>query len=194
LCCEYKYVSYVNRSSSIDPISGGISGTGMADSVIHVAGFDEFYRDRYRRAVRLALVLCGSVAAAEDLVQDVMADAHRKWDQLAGYDNAAAWLRRAIVNRAISRRRRMTVSARGLLRISAQTTTSVELVETDWELWALVRRLPERQAQLIALVYVDGLTIAVAAATLGISTPTAKTHLARAKQRLKPDLAEWRKP
>jgi DNA-directed RNA polymerase specialized sigma24 family protein len=88
----------------------------------------------------------------------------------------------------------MTVSARGLLRISAQTTTSVELIETDWELWALVRRLPQRQAQLIALVYVDGLTIAVAAATLDISTPTAKTHLARAKQRLKPDLAEWRNP
>jgi RNA polymerase sigma factor (sigma-70 family) len=185
-------VSYVNQSSSIDPISGSVSGTGIADTVIHVAGFNEFYRDRYRAAVRLALVLCGSVPAAEDLVQDAMADAHRKWDQLAGYDNAAAWLRRAIVNRAISRRRRMTVSARGLLRISAQTSTSVELADTDWELWALVRRLPQRQAQLIALVYVDGLTIAVAAATLGISTPTAKTHLARAKQRLKPDLAEWR--
>ena len=184
----------MNQSSSIDPRSDGIVGEGVADEVIHVAGFETFYRDRYRTAVRLALVLCGSVAAAEDVVQDVMADAHRKWDQLAGYDNAAAWLRRAIVNRAISRRRRMTVSARGLLRISAQTATSIELAETDWELWALVRRLPQRQAQLIALVYVDGLTIAAAASTLGISTPTAKTHLARAKQRLKPDLAEWRNP
>ena len=187
-------MGYVNQSSSIDPLSGGISAADMSDTVIRVAGFDGFYRDRYRGAVRLALVLCGSAPAAEDLVQDVMADAHRKWDQLAGYDNTAAWLRRAIVNRAISRRRRMTVSARGLLRISAQTATSIELAETDWELWALVRRLPQRQAQLIALVYVDGLTIAVAAATLGISTPTAKTHLARAKQRLKPDLAEWRNP
>jgi len=155
-------------------------------------GFDDFYRDRYARAVRLALVLTGSAAGAEDLVQDVMTAAHLKWSRIASYDSPEAWLRRAIVNRAISRHRRMAVAAKGLLKLTATARTSVELGESDWELWRRVRALPSRQAQIVALVYVEGLTLDGAAQVLGISLPTAKSHLARAKQRLEHDLSDWR--
>ncbi|MCU1501388.1 MAG: putative polymerase subfamily sigma factor [Ilumatobacteraceae bacterium] len=164
----------------------------MEPVLVRVDSFESFYRARYRSALRLAIVLTGSTAAAEDLVQDAMADAHRLWSRLAGYDDANAWLRRAIVNRAISRRRRLGVAARGALRLDARTSTQLDLPARDWELWAHVRALPTRQAQLIALVYVDGLTIVAAASTLGIATATANTHLARAKERLERDLADWR--
>ena len=161
-------------------------------AVVRVESFEQFYRVEYRRAVRLAVVLTGSAAVAEDLVQDAMADAHRMWKRLASFDNVQAWLRRAIVNRSISRRRRLAVAARGTLRLQArQSTTATDVALSDWELWGRVRALPDRQAQLIALVYVDELTIAQAAVTLGIAAATAKTHLARAKQRLARDLADW---
>ena len=171
---------------------GELTGDGVEPTVVHAESFEAFYRSRYRRAVRLAVVLTGSSAAAEDLVQDAMAEAHRQWRHLAAYDNVDAWLRRVIVNRSISRRRRLTVAARGALRLRHRATTEVELVPEDAELWAKVRALPDRQAQLIALVYVEGLTIAQAALTVEISVPAAKTHLARAKDRLARDLADWR--
>jgi DNA-directed RNA polymerase specialized sigma24 family protein len=98
--------------------------------------FADFYRTRYRGALRLAIVLTGSTAAAEDLVQDAMADAHRHWHRLAGYDDPNAWLRRAVANRAISRRRRLGVAARGVLRLGARTGTELDLTTQDWELWA----------------------------------------------------------
>jgi DNA-directed RNA polymerase specialized sigma24 family protein len=56
--------------------------------------------------------------------------------------------------------------------------------------WLHVRRLPRRQAAVIALVYVDDLTIEQAANTLGISVPTAKTHLQRARRALAAALKE----
>ena len=168
---------------------GELTGGGVEPAMVHAESFDAFYRSRYRRAVRLAAVLTGSGDAAEDLVQDVMGDAHRHWRRLVGYDDVDAWLRRAIVNRAISRRRRLGVAARA---VRPRPSSSVDLDPQDWELWAKVRALPDRQAQLVALVYIEGLTIAQAALTLDISTPTAKIHLARAKDRLARDLADWR--
>ena len=162
----------------------------MADAAPMIP-FADFYRERYARAVRLAVVLTGSAGAAEDVVQDVMIDAHRRWARVSAYDDPGAWLRRAIVNRAISRHRRVAVAAKGFLRLTGQARLSIELVDSDWELWRRVRTLPTRQAQMIALVYVEGLTLDGAASVLGISPPTAKSHLARAKQRLENELSDW---
>jgi RNA polymerase sigma-70 factor, ECF subfamily len=157
-----------------------------------IGAFDEFYRDRYQRAVRLAVILTGSAAAAEDAVQDVMAEVCKKWARIDRYDNPDAWLRRALVNRAISRHRRAVVAAKGLLRLRSEARLSIELVDRDWELWSHVRSLPARQAQMVALVYAEGLTMEAAAEVLGISAATAKSHLARAKHRLERELSDWR--
>jgi hypothetical protein len=53
--------------------------------------FDEFYRREYRRATRLAWLLTGSEAAAENVVQDAMAAVYRRFGQLesAGGGRAA---------------------------------------------------------------------------------------------------------
>jgi RNA polymerase sigma-70 factor, ECF subfamily len=160
----------------------------------YAVSFESFYAATYRRAVALAAVLTGSQAAAEDLVQDAMADAHRRWPKISTYDKPAAWLNQAVANRAVSLRRRLTVRAQGLSVLSRSPERAVELVPNDQELWAKVRQLPARQAQLVALIYVEALTLPEAADVLGIGLPTAKTHLARAKERLARDLAEWRNP
>jgi DNA-directed RNA polymerase specialized sigma24 family protein len=54
------------------------------------------------RAVRLAWLLTGSQAAAEDVVQDAMTGVYRLFDQL---QSPGAYLHRAVVNRARSRSR-----------------------------------------------------------------------------------------
>lgn len=159
----------------------------------YAGGFDAFYAAHYRRAVALARALTGSIGTAEEVVQDVMADAHRRWARIGTYDDPAQWLRRAVGNRAVSARRRAVVRARGLARLSARTSgASVDVDPADAAIWAAVRALPRRQAQLVALVYVEGLSLPEAATTLAIALPTAKTHLARARARLAVELAAHR--
>jgi RNA polymerase sigma factor (sigma-70 family) len=143
--------------------------------------FDAFYRAQSARGVALARSLTGSMSAAEDIAHDVLADAHKRWDTLSSYDDPAQWMRRAIANRAMSWHRRASTRWRGLVRLGARPDDDNELDPRDNELWRIVRALPTRQAQLIALVYVEQLTLAEAAAALDIALPTAKTHLARAK-------------
>jgi RNA polymerase sigma factor (sigma-70 family) len=156
------------------------------------SSFPAFYAANFRRAVALAIVLTGSPQAAEDLVQDAMADAHRRWKKISAYENPSSWLNRAIVNRSVSLRRRLMSRERGNAVLAASGEPTAEIDARDAELWSKVRKLPARQAQLVALVYVQRLTLPEAAETLGIALPTAKTHLARAKERLARDLEDWK--
>ena len=52
------------------------------------------------------------------------------------------------------------------------------------DFWVLVRELPRRQAQVVALTYVYGLTVSEVATTLGVGAGTVKTHLFRARATL----------
>lgn len=152
--------------------------------------FADFYRQHFRRSFALAIALTGSASVAEDLVQDAFADAHRQWERIGGYDQPEAWVRRSVLNRATSLRRRWATRQRALPRL--EIVTSVGLDSRDNELWRRVRALPRRQAQLVALVYVEGLSVAGAADALGMKPSTATTHLTRAKQRLQRDLEAWK--
>ena len=51
----------------------------------------------------------------------------------------------------------------------------------DEDFWSAVRKLPRRQAQVVALHYIYDLSVADVAATLEIGEGTAKTHLSRAR-------------
>jgi RNA polymerase sigma-70 factor (ECF subfamily) len=75
--------------------------------------------------------------------------------------------------------------ARALARMVGGWRNSVpDLAADSEELWVAVRQLPRRQAQAIALTYLDGLSLQETAAVLGISVPTVGTHLQRARKAL----------
>ena len=139
----------------------------------------------------LGFVLCGSVESAEDLAQDAFAAAHRRWSRLVAYDEPAAWVRRVVTNRAVSPRRRWAAETRALLRFGARRDAGIAevLAVVDDELWAAVRALPRRQAQVIALVYLEDRSVAETATVLGCGEGTAKTHLRRARASLAGRLA-----
>jgi RNA polymerase sigma factor (sigma-70 family) len=148
--------------------------------------FDRFCADEYASVAGLAFALTGSWATAEDVTQDAFFAAFRKWEQLQRYDKPGAWVRRVVANRAVSWRRRLGSEAKALTRLGGRRqgeTADIELPE-DAELWALVRRLPPRQAQVFALTYVEDLSLEQVAAVLAISAGTAKTHLKRARAAL----------
>lgn len=83
-------------------------------SLTAVETFEEYYRRDYRSLVGLAYVLTGSQFAAEDLVQDALTTANKKWSSIASYDNPGAWVRRVMVNKSTSRFRKLQTEARTL--------------------------------------------------------------------------------
>lgn len=145
---------------------------------------DALYRQEYRSVVALAYGLSGSRSAAEELAQEAFLEAHRAWDRIGGYDDPGAWVRRVVANRAVSGVRRRVAEVRAIARIAARRDLPMELPEGDAEFWRAVRRLPDRQAQVIALHYLEDRSIADIADVLGISPDTVKVHLHRGRRAL----------
>ncbi len=166
---------------------------GKATEIPTIGGtepFEVFYRREYDRSVRLAYVLSGSHWGAEDLAQDAFAEAHRNWQDIGRYESPGAWVRRVIVNRSVSQYRRRMADARALLRMPAGSRVTLpDLTPMTEEVWEAVRRLPRRQAQVIALTYLDELSLQEVADVLDIAVPTVGTHLQRGRKALSRTLA-----
>lgn len=145
--------------------------------------FDAFYRAEFPRIVAIAQSLTGDRHVAEELAQEGFIAAHYRWSKVGAYDRPGDWVRRVVTNRAISIFRRRAAEHRALAR-SGPTTDVVELPDDDSWLWQQVRALPARQAQAIALVYVDDLPLERVATILGCGETTVKTHLSRGRQAL----------
>lgn len=118
----------------------------------------------------LARALAGQ-AVAEDIAQEAMLVTCRRWDHVQRLASPVGWVRAVCLHKAVSVVRRRGVEARALRRLGRPTAAP----ETDDdEFWALVRTLPERQAQAVALHYALDLSIAEVAQTLGCAEGTVK--------------------
>jgi RNA polymerase sigma-70 factor (ECF subfamily) len=148
--------------------------------------FDAFFRAEYRAVVGLVQSLTHSRAVAEDVTQEAFATAHTRWGHVHDLDRPDLWVRRVALNRAISVGRSRNAEQRALERLKHYSVPLVIAVADppDDELWSRVRALPRRQAQLVALVYRDDRSIDDAAAALGLTPSTARTHLQRARSAL----------
>ena len=63
----------------------------------------------------------------------------------------------------------------------------IDMPDESAHLWAAIRALPRRQAEVVTLKAVYGLSIHEIADTLGIAKSTAQTHLRRAMAALRAD-------
>jgi len=145
--------------------------------------YEDFYRREYPAMVALAAAVSGSFAAAEDLAQEALTRAFRRWGRISTYDRPGAWLRRVTINLALSRRRRLASEARLRLRLGGPPL--VELPEGDeTHVWIAVRRLPARQRAAIALYYLEDRSVAEIADILGCSEATIRVHLHRGRTKL----------
>lgn len=155
--------------------------------------FDVFYRAEYRPVLGLAIVLSGSRSTAEELTQDAFLAAYKDWDRVGTMDKPGAWVRRLVANRSVSTFRRMTSETKALFRVGTENATDSALSrETALDIWQQVRALPKRQAQVVALTYLEDLPRRDVAIILEISEETVKTHLGRARATLTAKLATLR--
>jgi RNA polymerase sigma factor (sigma-70 family) len=181
--------SFVRTMSGDDEPPGDMAP--VAQPVVHLAraeAFDAFYTREYAALVALAFVLTGSAAHAEDVAQEAMLAAYRRWGEVGDMEFPAAWVRRVCANVATSLARRRLVEARALLRLRARRVEVAPLDDGATVFWAEVRRLPRRQAQCLALFYMFGCSVTETASVLGCSEGTVKTHLARGRATVAPRL------
>jgi RNA polymerase sigma-70 factor (ECF subfamily) len=155
-----------------------------------VTTFEDLYRRDRVPVVALAYALTGSRTAAEELSQEAFLAAYRSWARIGGYDDPGAWVRRVVANRAVSRWRRTAAEARALTRVGTRRELPAELPEASAEFWRAVRALPPRQAQVVALHYVEDRSVADIAAVLGTAEGTIKAHLFKARAALAETLGE----
>ena len=164
----------------------------LALQMIVRESFAEFYAREVRSIVGLAYVLSGSRTGAEDLAQDAFLAACRRWETISSYDNPGAWVRRVTVNRSISHARRGVAETKALLRLGRERAVVPELAVDNEHLWAALRSLPRRQAQVTALHYWDRLNTREIAGILDLTEATVKTHLQRAREALSETQAKER--
>lgn len=139
--------------------------------------FDDFYRRSLQPMVRLAFLLTGGSAAAEELVQEAFIRMHRRW---ASIDYPGAYLRRAVINGASSHRRRTALEARVGVehRLEALQPGGDELRDA-------IAKLPYRQRAAVVLRYYVDLPEAEIAEALGCRVPAVKSLLHRALKDLR---------
>jgi RNA polymerase sigma factor (sigma-70 family) len=143
--------------------------------------FEDFYRQEHRHVLGLAFVLTGNQWVAEDTAQDAFTAAFRRWRSIVTYDSPSAWIRRVTCNRAASVLRRRVREAKALMRLVGRTQSYIDLDDGDDAFWQAVRQLPPRQAQVVALYYMEDYSVRQIAEVLDCSEGTVKTHLSRAR-------------
>ena len=148
--------------------------------------FDVFYARQRKPLIALAYAVTGSRSGAEDLAQDALTAAYRSWDVIRVKDNPGTWVRRILLNRASSAYRRRLAEVRALAR-RPRDFESVAFPEVTGEIdkiWLEVRRLPRRQTEVIALAYLEAMTMTEIASVLQVTKQTVDVHIRRARQTL----------
>jgi RNA polymerase sigma-70 factor (sigma-E family) len=168
----------------------GPVGTAPADASRRTR-FAEAARPGLDRAYRIAGLLLGNAAEAEDAVQDALAVAWQSFDRLRKPDRFGAWFDRIVVNGCRDRLRR-----RGIVRFvpieaggePAARDPFQAFLDRDVVLAGLARLTDDERAVVVLRFWAD-LSLDEIADRLDVPTGTVKSRLHRAIGKLRDALA-----
>ena len=156
--------------------------------------FDEFAATRLDAVLRFAVVLTNDRGLAEDVVQEVLIRAHRRWTQIEKMERPEAYVRRMVVNEFLSWRRKW---ARYVPQADVEPDASqADLADDQAERSALlgeVAKLPRRQRAVLVLRYYEGMSDAQIAQVLGCAETTVRGYAFRALAALRIELTSTMK-
>lgn len=152
------------------------------------------FDDHYLPLCRLASLLLGDAALAEDVVQEAFLRTFSGWLRLRDPERAEQYLRRSVVNLCRSRWRHRDVEQRGNAAAGVPPDGALswdtDRQDTIVTVLAAVRLLPPRQRMTIVLRYYLDLPEAEVAELMGCAMGTVKSQMAKARASLATALGE----
>jgi RNA polymerase sigma-70 factor (sigma-E family) len=153
------------------------------------SGFEEYVRARGEALRRFAYLLCGDRHLGEDLVQEVLVKAYRRWPKIET-DQPDRYLRTALVRSHVSWLRRLSNTER------PATIRDDEPAGGDFadrqalrdDLWTRLSGLTRAQRAVLVLRYYEDLDDRQIAETLRCAPSTVRVHATRGLARLRNDL------
>ncbi|MGH2544086.1 MAG: RNA polymerase sigma factor [Ardenticatenaceae bacterium] len=156
------------------------------------SAWESLVRQHQDAVFRLAYLIVGDAADADDVAQEAFIRAYRALDRFDTTRPLRPWLLKIATNLARNRQRaigRYLAAVRRLLLAEPEPVgVTRREVEQAWEaqlLWQAVRRLRAQDQEIIYLRYFLELSEIEAAETLGIAQGTVKSRLHRALGRLR---------
>ena len=145
--------------------------------------FDGLFTAKRLPMVRLATLLVGSPAIAEEVVQDAFVAVNERWDSV---DHPGAYLRTSVVNGCAQVLRRRTIEQR--YRAARVEVADSEIPEQLIELRHALDRLSDRQRLVVVLRYFADLPDEEIAEALGVQPSTVRSLSHRAVAALRKEL------
>lgn len=157
---------------------------GMKDD--RVDSFDAFVLARGPALLRFAYLLSRDRHQAQDLVQEALSRAHRRWRRV---EQPEAYVRRAILNDFLSWRRRRSSGELVTDELPEPTSPGAgghAAAQADRDaMWRLLARLPRQQRAVLVLRFYEDLDDAAIAGYLNCSQATVRAHASKALARLR---------
>lgn len=139
--------------------------------------------------------MCGNRADADDLVQDCLERAIRRWNQLRSTDGLRSWLLAILHNVWLSDRRTWRRAGGDPVEFDETVFTVREDQEQGLFVTDLLRQvqtLPSGRREIVALVAFEGLSYRDAASAAGVPLGTVMSRLHRARADIQRELASTR--
>jgi RNA polymerase sigma-70 factor (sigma-E family) len=154
----------------------------------------ELYTRYVPAGIRLAYLLTGDRAQAEDLAHEAFVRCVGRFQHLRAHSAFDAYLRRAIVNLHTSGLRRRRTEREWIRRegprAAAAVATQRDVGERE-DLWRALSTLPARQRAALVLRYYEDLSERDAAEALGCSLAALKSLVARGSDALRDSLTTY---
>lgn len=163
---------------SEEPVGGDDDAPAAAESVASIwhPSLIQVYEERYDDFVRLAYLMTGQAAIAEEIVQDAFIASRRSWD---GVRDPAPYVRAAVINRCYSWGRRFKLERERQPRPADPAELAAD------EMWDALATLSQRQRAAIVLRFYLDLPDKQIAEILGCRLATVRTAIHRGLRALR---------
>lgn len=143
---------------------------------------EAFCEDYHPTLVGSLALYVGDRLLAEELAQEALLRAFRRWERVARLDSPKGWVWRVAINIANSHFRRRAVARRAQTRLQGSRSESVSPPDVAWRvsIVAAVAELPDRQREAVVLRYVHDLSAEEAGARMGASADAVRSLTKRA--------------
>lgn len=148
----------------------------------HAEAFTQLYRSHRDRLRRVAYLMTGQAAVAEELVHDAFVQLHQRWEAI---EVPAAYLRTTLVRLCLAWRDRAAMGRAREPRTGTSAWTEVPEVDETWDRLAT---LPRDQRVALVLRYYEDLPDHEIAEVMGCAPATVRTRIHRALAKLREEM------